>query len=399
MISTLAIIAVFIAVYLFILDAGSPQIITSRFNSFYKPFRAETIVQHEYSVQPETIWQTLMRLDNYSLWFPGLNSVLPVSDRSRYVHRFSFEHFKVEPGAFIKTRSKSFLPWLKGRILGMEPNKKLELEIRFNPVNTERVVFEINRTPRGTSEVICQRTSQGLFSFLTTWRFADKGSSILHNLSFFLLEESEEKENDRPPDSQVAAPQLSKETIIGQAVQAGLDGNTDLINAIQDKATRGMAKAALVKAKRTGKMADHLLEALKKVSVSLDDSRAETSPSRLPVFENNDDLIAYVVNLALDGNMDPINSIPDKPLRGKAKSAMVKAKRTGGRPDMPKKIPNTSQAPSSPVAGKNESEKEMIARLVEAGLKGNMDEINRVENKVLRGKIKSAIVRAKRAAK
>lgn len=40
-----------------------------------------------------------------------------------------------------------------------------------------------------------------------------------------------------------------------------------------------------------------------------------------------------------------------------------------------------------------------MARLVEAGIKGNMDEINALENRVLRGKIKAAIVRAKRAAK
>ena len=44
-----------------------------------------------------------------------------------------------------------------------------------------------------------------------------------------------------------------------------------------------------------------------------------------------------------------------------------------------------------------ESEEEMIARLVDSGLSGNMDEINALDNKVLRGKIKAAIVRAKRA--
>ena len=38
-------------------------------------------------------------------------------------------------------------------------------------------------------------------------------------------------------------------------------------------------------------------------------------------------------------------------------------------------------------------------RLVEAGVGGNMDEINSLDNKVLRGKVKSAIVREKRANK
>jgi ABC-type transporter lipoprotein component MlaA len=38
-------------------------------------------------------------------------------------------------------------------------------------------------------------------------------------------------------------------------------------------------------------------------------------------------------------------------------------------------------------------------RLVKAGVKGNMDEINTLDNKVLRGKIKSAIVKEKRVKK
>ena len=47
---------------------------------------------------------------------------------------------------------------------------------------------------------------------------------------------------------------------------------------------------------------------------------------------------------------------------------------------------------------KSESEFELIERLVTAGINGNMDEINALENKVLRGKIKAAIVKAKRAS-
>ena len=46
---------------------------------------------------------------------------------------------------------------------------------------------------------------------------------------------------------------------------------------------------------------------------------------------------------------------------------------------------------------KSEPESELIERLVTAGINGNMDEINALENKVLRGKIKAAIVKAKRS--
>ena len=44
------------------------------------------------------------------------------------------------------------------------------------------------------------------------------------------------------------------------------------------------------------------------------------------------------------------------------------------------------------------SQDDLIVRLVEEGLKGNMDEINSLEDKVLRGKIKAAIVKAKRSS-
>ena len=48
-------------------------------------------------------------------------------------------------------------------------------------------------------------------------------------------------------------------------------------------------------------------------------------------------------------------------------------------------------------AKKEESDDDLIARLVADGVNGNMDEINSLENRVLRGKIKAAIVKAKRS--
>jgi hypothetical protein len=51
------------------------------------------------------------------------------------------------------------------------------------------------------------------------------------------------------------------------------------------------------------------------------------------------------------------------------------------------------------TATNQESEKELISRLVKDGVGGNMDEINSLDNKLLRGKVKSAIVREKRANK
>ena len=60
-------------------------------------------------------------------------------------------------------------------------------------------------------------------------------------------------------------------------------------------------------------------------------------------------------------------------------------------------MPNTANTTSKETnVIKEESDEELIKRLVAAGLDGNMEEINLLDNKVLRGKIKAAIVKAKR---
>lgn len=102
----------------------------------------------------------------------------------------------------------------------------------------------------------------------------------------------------------------------------------------------------------------------------------------------------------MDGNMDLINAISDKPTRGMAKAALVRAKRVGKMPENLIEALNAEPiASASATPSREESEETLIARLVEAGVQGNMDETNALDNKVLRGKIKAAIVKAKRAAK
>ena len=63
-------------------------------------------------------------------------------------------------------------------------------------------------------------------------------------------------------------------------------------------------------------------------------------------------------------------------------------------------VPSAQAIPLAVSTATNqEGEKELISRLVKDGVGGNMDEINSLDNRVLRGKIKSAIVKAKRANK
>ena len=99
-----------------------------------------------------------------------------------------------------------------------------------------------------------------------------------------------------------------------------------------------------------------------------------------------DKQIEEFVEKGLSGDMAAVNSIEDRLLRGKVKAAIVKAKRSG-----------------APSPRANESKKatdvdDPVAILVKEGLSGNMDNINSIEDRVFRAKVKSALVKAKKLA-
>ena len=414
MILIIAVVAFLLVTTFFILDASQDQDLSSEISTYLTPFFTETIVKQSFASTPELVWGALTQLSDYNFWFPGVLRLLPVVETDRYVHKYSFDQFKFAPGSEIRLRPFSLSPTFKGQITAIENNKQLAMELRFNPLHKETVIFNLEPTAEGTS-VTCRRSSRGLFSWMTLWGFSKNKSKILENLGYFIPEQIIEEKAD---DSSLkeTGPQYSREAIIARAVQAGLDGNVDLVNAIPDKPTRGMAKAMLIQSKRKGNvLPEHLVKALsEEPSEAKPTTKKEAAPSDtpsnglLPAFENKDDLVAYVVNKALDGDDEPINALSDKPTRGKAKAMMVKIKRgTVERPEMPV----ASQDPSSSKSEKNtvaklaseevsndkESDDEVISRLIAAGLDGNMDEINALENRVLRGKIKAGIVKAKRA--
>ena len=411
MILIIAIIAFVLVTTLFILDASQDQNLSSEVSTFLQPFFAETIVKQNFGSTPALVWGALTQLSDYNFWFPGVLRLLPVVKTDRYVHRYSFDQFKFAPGSEIRLRPFSLSPTFKGQITAIEDNKQLVMEMRFNPLHKETVIFNLEPTAEGTS-VTCRRFSRGLFSWMTLWGFSKNKSKILDNLGYFIPEQIIE---EKPDESELtdSGPQFSREAIIARAVQAGLDGNLDLVNAIPDKPTRGLAKAMLVQSKRKGNvLPEHLVKALSEdpTATTKTNKPAIKSPDAglLPAFENKDDLISYVVNKALDGDNESINAISDKPTRGKAKAMMVKIKR--GAVERPK-MPELSQPASAPasdgslskepelqVTSENkESDDDIISRLIAAGLGGNMDEINALESRVLRGKIKAGIVKAKRA--
>ena len=390
MILTIAMLAFFLVTVLFILDASREQILSSEVSTFLQPFAAETIVKHRYNARPDLIWKTLTQLSHYNFWFPGVLRIFPVVETDRYVHRYSFDKFNFSPGAAILLRPFSLSPSFKGKIISVQENKQLALEMRFNPIHKETVVFNLEPVPEGTA-VTCRRTSRGVFSWITLWGFSNNKSKILDNLGYFIPEDIIE-EADGDGEVKEAGPQYSREAIIARAVQAGLDGNMDLVNEIPDKPTRGMAKAMLVQSKRKGNiMPEHLVRALSEEPSTTAPSTApegvkkvESSDSGLPDFVNTEDLISYVVNKALDGDDESINAIKDKATRGKAKAMVVKIKRGSiDRPEVPE-VPTSGSAGAvvaepgvpDPVSSEVESEENLISRLVTAGLDGNMDEIN-----------------------
>ena len=396
MLLTIATIAVLIVLVLFIWDTSSSHETQSDIRSFYRPFYAESSISHEYLSTPTDVWKTLTSLEGYSSWFPQISRLLPDVNTRRYVHQFSFDQLELVPGTRLLLRPNSWSPFYHSRVVVVNKNKEISFDLKYNPLFREYVVFALEPQPYGTA-VTCLRTSKGLFSFLSLWGFSNTKSKILENLGYFIPEETSKEGKPGKNGATVQAPSLSREATIAQAVQAGLDGNMDMINAIADKPTRGLAKATLIQTKRKGgALPEHLQKALSEAPTVVP---TKQQPEDVSPFSNQEEQVAYLVNLTLDGNDEELNAVPDRVIRGKAKAMLAKIKRGAlERPPMPE-ASSEPAPPTETVSGKQETEEQLILRLVKAGLDGNMDEINALDNKVQRGKIKSAILKEKRSKK
>ena len=396
MLLTIATIAVLIVLVLFIWDTSSGHETQSDIRSFYRPFYAESSISHEYLSTPTDVWKTLTSLEGYSSWFPQISRLLPDVNTRRYVHRFSFDQLPLVPGTRLLLRPNSWSPFYHSRVVVVNKNKEISFDLKYNPLFREYVVFALEPQPYGTA-VTCLRTSKGLFSFLSLWGFSNTKSKILENLGYFIPEETPKEGKSGKNGAAVQTPSLSREATIAQAVQAGLAGNMDMINAIADKPTRGLAKATLIQTKRKGgALPEHLQKALSESPTVVP---TKQQPGGVSAFSNQEEHVAYLVNLTLDGNDEALNAVPDRVIRGKTKAMLAKIKRGAlERPPMPE--PSSEPAPpTETVSEEQEPEEQLILRLVKAGLGGNMDEINALDNKVQRGKIKSAILKEKRSKK
>lgn len=190
-----------------------------------------------------------------------------------------------------------------------------------------------------------------------------------------------------PATSSEPTVHVPEDVRISQYVIQGLDGDDDIINAIDDRVFRAKVKSALIKAKRTGERPE-----LPQDTPPLGGESAPAATTAPPPQAIDEDTLVntYVAN-AMKGDEEAIASIEDRILRAKVKSALVKAKRMGIVPD----TEATETAKTAP--GTEDSPETMIERAVQAALEGNMDLIDGIEDRVLRSKAKSTLVKAKRA--
>ena len=118
----------------------------------------------------------------------------------------------------------------------------------------------------------------------------------------------------------------SKEKLIAELVNKGLDGDMDAVNACEDRMIRAKAKAMIVKVGKGTAERPPMPEAA---------SPVPTGPLDVSTL-SKEDMLFYLVNKGLDGDMDAVNACEDRMIRAKAKAMIVKVgKGTAERPPMP----------------------------------------------------------------
>ena len=361
--------------------------------SDWLPFQHESVVEHHFDTSADIMWKMLTSLEMYNIWFFGIQRALPVNEVNRYVHKYSFEHFDMAPGEYFKTRPKSLAPYFKSRIMTIEKGKEFGFSFSTNPFVEEYVHFSLRESKNGVW-VKCSRNSEGIFSLLSHLNWEQK-SKIFLKLDSIIpkIEQFTEENTDLTEDSKQSGEggfeALSQNEQVAYLVNKGLDGDMDSVNSNKSKVIRGKVKAMIVKINRGS---------IKRPPMPEISNSSTASPSS-GGFESlgKEEQIAYLVNKGLDGDMDSINNLDNKVIRAKAKAMIVKINRGSiERPPMPEI--NSSAASSENVSISGESDEDLMKRLIAKGLQGDMEEINALDNKVARGKIKAAIIKEKRKA-
>ena len=279
----------------------------------------------------------------------------------------------------------------------LEKESAIGFSFSTNPFLIEYVQFTISETKNGVW-VKCSRNSTGLASIFGHFNWQQK-SKILESLDKIVPKtqfEAAEIDNakkiditsDKPESNSIAS--LDTAGQVAFLVNKSLDGNMDFVNNHDNKVIRAKAKAMIIKIKK-GTIERPPMPEINNVS---------SAPSASGGIESldNDQLVAYLVNKGLDGDMDSVSNFDNKVIRAKAKAMIVKINRGSvERPPMPE-INNVSSAPSASGGIESLDNDQLVAYLVNKGLDGDMDSVSNFDNKVIRAKAKAMIVKINRGS-
>ena len=372
------------------------------------PFQSESLIKYHFLTTKEIMWKMLTSIEMYNVWFHGIQRALPILEEERYVHNYSFSKLKLKPGAYFKARPRTIAPWFKCRIMTYEENKEFGFYFKTNPLVTEYINFSITETDLGVW-VACSRKSSGLLSILDQIGWGRK-SEIFKRLDTIIpktklaampesvVSPSDDKINSSTQEKKLSQggtglASLSKEEMVAYLANKGLDGDMDTVNNHDDKIVRAKAKAMIMKVNK-GTVER---PAMPSVSENINGSSSVNSGGGLASL-SKEEMVAYLANKGLDGDMDTVNNHDDKIVRAKAKAMIMKVnKGTVERPAMPNIKSDSQENENNDTHEETNDQK--IDRLIAKGVQGEMDEINALTDKVLRGKIKAGIIKAKRTKK
>ena len=396
-----ATVALLLLAYYFVKSTSSDQNLDLNYSSEVYPNKTSVLTTMDIDAPIDVIWKALTNMSNYKLWYPWVYRLKVINENvDRWVHKHSLLQYQMEVGNFFKIQPFFGAPYNLCRFITIDHEKQLAMEMRFFPFNKEIVTFSL--TPyKNCVEVSYASTSNSLINFVTVLMFSWQGKKVLRNFNEILPDLDYDEED---VDTTTSAPEIViDDKFINALIAKAYNDGEDILNRISEKVVRGKAKSGLLKAKRAGVIPEAASDALVLVTQYLSGGPAPGASSEVaPVVDVPEEIrINQYILKGLDGDMDTINNIEDRVLRSKVKSGLTKAKRSGERPEIPAdtapidSMP-TSVLPSAAAPIEVVDEKTMINTYVSKAMGGDEEAITSIKDRVLRSKVKSALVKAKR---
>ena len=396
-----ATVALLLLAYYFVKSTSADQNLDLNYSSEVYPNKTSVSTTLDIDAPIDVIWKALTNMSNYKLWHPWVYRLRVINENvDRWVHKHSLLQYQMEVGSFFKIQPFFGAPYNLCRFITLDREKRLAMEMRFFPFNKEIVTFSL--TPyKNCVEMSYTSTSNSLINFVTVFMFSWQGKRILRNFNEFLPDLDYDEED---VDTATSTPEFVIDDIfINALITKAYNDGEDILNGIAEKVVRGKAKSGLLKAKRAGVVPEAASDALVLVTQYLSGGPAPGVSSVVaPVADVPEEIrINQYILKGLDGDMDIINNIEDRVLRSKVKSGLSKAKRSGKRPEIPadtapigSKLTSAPPPASAPIEAVDEET--TINTYVAKAINGEEEAIAEIENRVLRAKVKSALVKARR---